>query len=167
MGATKWREAEEQLLPLKRFYNSTTPCNRLPPELLVEIILLAKESCQWILEFTHVCTHWREVALAAPIVWGTIQFENITHLRACIQRSMDAPLHLSFDFPYFPSPEGLLEPEAATIAAALSQCSDRISEIRIKGYVMHYLPHPKAPLRDDESTDFLCAQSQVRSRCYS
>lgn len=79
------------------------PCGPLPPvsglpnELLVEIILYLKDSgLHSYLAPTHVCRHWRSVALASPILWTDIDTQRHPSLvDAFLQRSGLAGLHVS------------------------------------------------------------------------
>ncbi|KAH8091696.1 hypothetical protein BXZ70DRAFT_1011100 [Cristinia sonorae] len=98
----------EHLLEVSRLsvqLNSVVPINRLPLELLVYIFSFctpsaldyqsSKEEAAW-LRITHVCHHWREVALQATHLWTNITVgRGATHYtRACLVRSKSAPLHI-------------------------------------------------------------------------
>lgn len=73
---------QEILVRLKTTRNDLLPVARIPPELLSEIFLCFRDSStrpsreyvqkmSWI-SITHVCARWRNVALADPRLWNTI-----------------------------------------------------------------------------------------------
>lgn len=93
----------------------STPVFSLPPELLAQVFLLDKQDEE--LEsmdepgiarkalllsreevFTHVCQHFRSVAIATPSLWTTIQVTccstTSTRVEAYCQRSGSAPLDI-------------------------------------------------------------------------
>ena len=75
-------EIEQELRVAKtrhgRLQNSRTPVSLLPDELLAEIFQLCQED--WLyrvrpsfeLVASHVSSHWREIALATPLLWNNI-----------------------------------------------------------------------------------------------
>ncbi|TBU23258.1 hypothetical protein BD311DRAFT_731651 [Dichomitus squalens] len=71
--------------------NSMTPIHSLPVELLTRIFQLGVDSqpapddrdpCELTFEVTisHVCRHWRNVALHTPHLWTTIHFRTTPHM---------------------------------------------------------------------------------------
>ncbi|TCD71959.1 Delta(24)-sterol C-methyltransferase [Steccherinum ochraceum] len=87
------------------------PMTRLPPEILGHVFACYAETMQdydqsrsgqtryysWIL-VTHVCHHWRQVALNTPSLWGDIFISRIppspTLLQEVIHRSKHTPLRV-------------------------------------------------------------------------
>ncbi|KZT64940.1 hypothetical protein DAEQUDRAFT_759643 [Daedalea quercina L-15889] len=112
---------------LRTHLNTFTPISVLPPEVLCEVFLhvagVGKHDIsssptpyRWI-SVSHVCKHWRAVALNCPVLWGNVtvtpQVEWMTEL---LERSKSAPLYVSmtilrFSVPYF----NREEEEASTI----------------------------------------------------
>lgn len=103
-------ELEAELLAVKRRINPCSPINRLAPELLTRIFLALKDPghlavavtsdekresrLQWIW-ITHVCTYWREVALAFTRLWSDLTDVNLRNLglvEAFLKRSENSPL---------------------------------------------------------------------------
>ncbi|KII86788.1 hypothetical protein PLICRDRAFT_93441 [Plicaturopsis crispa FD-325 SS-3] len=92
---------------LKTRRNTFTHINRLPTEILSEIFLWSRigtfypiftpppKLSRWI-RITHVCRHWRDVALDCPRLWNTIVPNNPNWTREWLIRSKEAPLSISF-----------------------------------------------------------------------
>ncbi|CCL98561.1 uncharacterized protein FIBRA_00561 [Fibroporia radiculosa] len=78
----------------------TAPVNRLPNEILTEVMVIARDldttsPMKWI-ALTHVCRHWREMALATPMLWSTIHARvSLPYLCASLERAADALVSLS------------------------------------------------------------------------
>ncbi|KDQ51403.1 hypothetical protein JAAARDRAFT_140488, partial [Jaapia argillacea MUCL 33604] len=85
--------------------NSLVPISRLPPEVLASIfvqhvaqndlrspLLSSGCSADWWIAVTHVCKHWREVALATPMLWCSLPFQRSDLVPEMIVRSRMAPL---------------------------------------------------------------------------
>lgn len=113
-----FREVEEARRVLERsqrrrrdlyvILNSSAPVNRLPDELLIDIILHMKHHAHahrlrfgrtWI-RMTHVCHRWRATALNATTLWHPIYF-NGQHIKGkldtaqlCLQRSSPASVEV-------------------------------------------------------------------------
>ncbi|EPS94733.1 hypothetical protein FOMPIDRAFT_1063054 [Fomitopsis schrenkii] len=100
------------LVALKSRLNTLTPISVLPPEVLCEVFLhvagvgdrdngIGSHSYGWIC-ITHVCKHWRAVALSCPSLWSkltvTRQRPWMTELLA---RSKRAPLYVTATLPRF------------------------------------------------------------------
>lgn len=90
---------------LRARLNALLPIARLPPEILGEIfsfyLLATKAIDSWSsqdyrwLVVTHVCHHWREVALNTPGLWTVIAVPgNLERTQAYISRSKQAPLRI-------------------------------------------------------------------------
>ncbi|KAH7912408.1 hypothetical protein BJ138DRAFT_794167 [Hygrophoropsis aurantiaca] len=58
-------------------------------------------SLMWI-GVTHVCRHWRQVALAFPALWTLLVLENSSWTEQLLIRSKMAPLVIDADLSFFP-----------------------------------------------------------------
>ncbi|EIW80254.1 hypothetical protein CONPUDRAFT_144420 [Coniophora puteana RWD-64-598 SS2] len=81
--------------------NALLPICCLPPEVLAEIYTYVIPTIRHVprdlLTITHVCHHWREVALAHPHLWSNINMDrrNPNRIRALmLERAKNAPLAL-------------------------------------------------------------------------
>ncbi|ETW77498.1 hypothetical protein HETIRDRAFT_421621 [Heterobasidion irregulare TC 32-1] len=92
----------EALSSLREWRNRLPPVSRLPPELLVSIfsLLAADEaptvryriSLGWIV-VSHVCSHWRRVALDSPVLWANINFDlSSWWIQTMLDRAKQGPL---------------------------------------------------------------------------
>ncbi|KAL1752323.1 hypothetical protein FB107DRAFT_190229, partial [Schizophyllum commune] len=95
-----------ELTRIYRTHNERAPINRLPFKILGNIfrLLLAPLSdfaLPWkgpslpvnLISATHVCNHWREIALATRLLWPTIAMSNCdAAATAFLQRSSTRPL---------------------------------------------------------------------------
>lgn len=100
-------------LKLKRIINKSRPggIGRLPNAILTKIFhilvdlpfvsaktILPAPSMHWI-AITHVCTHWRELALSTPSLWTHVLLHatggNTTFVDAFITRSGNLPLTIT------------------------------------------------------------------------
>lgn len=109
-------EHPQAIIDMKCRLNSLALTAILPPELLAEVFLHLAHSTlstthhsplssipqaapvespyTW-LQVTHVCHHWREVALSAPQLWSTVcDNGSIESLREIISRSKHVPLSI-------------------------------------------------------------------------
>lgn len=82
-------------------YKSDMPIARLPPELLIKIFLHLKPSVDvempltsWI-QFTHVCAHWRRIAIECPYLWTTIHTRCLKGIPELLRRSGTSLLSIS------------------------------------------------------------------------
>ncbi|GLB40950.1 hypothetical protein LshimejAT787_0901650 [Lyophyllum shimeji] len=82
----------------KRRLNALTVVARLPPELLGTIFKYVAgtetpeyATVRWI-AVSHVCWHWRRVALDCPDLWSNIRFGHPSLAAEMVQRSRMAPL---------------------------------------------------------------------------
>ncbi|KAF9480812.1 hypothetical protein BDN70DRAFT_877130 [Pholiota conissans] len=106
------------ILALKSRRNTYAPIARsLPPEILCRIFYFAREQIanineedtyeddepfdplSWI-AVSHVCCHWRNVALASPSLWACPPLENTRWTNEMVERSKDATLDIYLDIPY-------------------------------------------------------------------
>lgn len=85
---------------LKTKQNALAPVSRLPPEILSNVFFQTREfvlsndrwSLDWIAPISHVCQHWRDVALADPNLWTCIVFDRLQRAEELLKRSGMAPL---------------------------------------------------------------------------
>ncbi|KAG6810304.1 hypothetical protein H0H92_012481, partial [Tricholoma furcatifolium] len=90
----------------KNRHNALTPTCRIPSEVLACIFRQVAcdaaagvdtntYSLHWIKSISHICSHWREVALSTPTLWSTIDVDHSpTWAFEMLRRSRDAPLAL-------------------------------------------------------------------------
>lgn len=102
----------QAVIELRRRLNSFARINRLPLELLIEILCFCQDGpwttkyqdgskygrtpppLRWMLTL-HVCHHWRDIALQTPRIWCRINVDYPTFTRECsIIRAKRYPLHL-------------------------------------------------------------------------
>ena len=109
-------EIEGELVSLKTSFNSYSPVNQVPNEILSNIFALVanaipeelstylsdRESAKW-LRVTHVCRHWRSIAMASGSLWSNINFVTPELANAMLERSRSAPLsvQLFYNSPKF------------------------------------------------------------------
>ncbi|KAI0263251.1 hypothetical protein BC834DRAFT_785328, partial [Gloeopeniophorella convolvens] len=85
--------------------DALVPIYTLPPELLARIFhfhalshppLIDGRSLGWIVD-THVCQHWRQVALGDGSLWSDIKGPSAKNrwIPEMVARSKDAPLSIS------------------------------------------------------------------------
>ncbi|KAJ3546002.1 hypothetical protein NMY22_g2214 [Coprinellus aureogranulatus] len=90
---------EHEVAALKTCQNATAPINRLPPEILSHIFLDVQkqedsvETVCWV-AVTHVCNHWRNVALKCTALWSHLAFPHPDFTELMLSRSASAPLHV-------------------------------------------------------------------------
>ncbi|KAG6811081.1 hypothetical protein H0H92_009040 [Tricholoma furcatifolium] len=86
----------------KNRQNALTLTCRIPLEILACVFsqvvndatadIASSASIKWIRSISHICSHWREVALSTPTLWSTINVEHPTWASEMLQRSKDVPL---------------------------------------------------------------------------
>ncbi|OBZ73733.1 hypothetical protein A0H81_06123 [Grifola frondosa] len=108
------------IVELKSRLNTFAPIARLPPELLSEIFVVcaiqyfelqerdiyyygAPHYYSWI-KVSHVCRHWRTVALNAPRLWCRIALTSRSAVKELLTRSKKAGLSIRADFRHSYSP---------------------------------------------------------------
>jgi len=101
------------LLDLKSRLNRLAPISDLPPEVLSEIFLYTAAvdsedtystlwstwtSYGWI-RVSHVCKHWRSVALSCPALWCNLTMTRREWTTELLARSKKAPLYVTMTSP--------------------------------------------------------------------
>ncbi|KAJ3517653.1 hypothetical protein NMY22_g13916 [Coprinellus aureogranulatus] len=98
MKSTITRRLDAEILALKSSINTNSIMGRLPAEILANIFLTYASSCLagrnhsryvWI-RVTHVCRHWRTVALDCSNLWSTILPAKPELVEALLHRSRNA-----------------------------------------------------------------------------
>ena len=118
---------EAEIRTLKYRHNAASGSCRLPPKILSSIFLVVLDtattsratdhfkhlwdvynggSVSWVY-VSHVCQHWRAVALACPELWTKLNFWERSYVEVVLSRCQTAPLSLKF--PRFGEDSG--EPE--------------------------------------------------------
>ncbi|KAF5357693.1 hypothetical protein D9758_007485 [Tetrapyrgos nigripes] len=97
----KIQRQEEEVRQLKTQRNTLALISMLPPEILSQAFLYCitfddKRYCgayrwPWI-QISHVCSHWRNVALGCPALWSCLEFSCPAWVPEMLQRSKMAPL---------------------------------------------------------------------------
>ena len=98
--------------------NALMPISRLPPEILARVFHLlvledphfsGERKLDWI-EVTHVCRHWRQVALDNSSLWARIPdiWKHTEWISEMLARAKNAPLDIESHAGARPSPEALL-----------------------------------------------------------
>jgi hypothetical protein len=95
---------------LRSRYNTLSITARLPPGVLSTIFesvrhesatrIASPDRIRWI-KVTHVCTHWRRVALECPSLWADIPISNPSWVEEVLKRSKMAPLTLVARLPTY------------------------------------------------------------------
>ncbi|KAI0264920.1 hypothetical protein BC834DRAFT_970481 [Gloeopeniophorella convolvens] len=107
------KEADTTRLRLRSLYtqlNALAPVSLLPVELLARVFHFIRDGTHANLVFwfpfwatvTHVCRHWREVALGDSSLWSALRdFPSSSQrwLAEMLIRSKEAPLHIDMHFP--------------------------------------------------------------------
>ncbi|KAJ3545840.1 hypothetical protein NMY22_g2286 [Coprinellus aureogranulatus] len=90
---------EHEVAAVKACQNATVPINRLPPEILSQVFLDVRgkearvEAASWV-TVTHVCRHWRDIALRFTNLWTHLAFPHPDFTELMLSRSGSAPLHI-------------------------------------------------------------------------
>ncbi|KAF7430839.1 hypothetical protein PC9H_006553 [Pleurotus ostreatus] len=83
--------------------NALAPISTLPPEILSMVFMYAEaasnNSLAWI-KVSHVCQHWRAVALDSPRLWTNIVLSRPKWTREMLKRSKMAPLDIKADLSF-------------------------------------------------------------------
>ncbi|KAG2135852.1 hypothetical protein DEU56DRAFT_981032 [Suillus clintonianus] len=95
--------------PLANDTSISVPIPRLPSEILAMVFEHYEEEKRFdgsasdgvpaCLKVTHVCRHWREIALGCPALWTFICSFSPRWLGIMLERSMNAPLIVTFKSP--------------------------------------------------------------------
>ncbi|KAJ7247647.1 hypothetical protein B0H12DRAFT_1220298 [Mycena haematopus] len=93
---------QESIRALQYRRNALSPIGRLPPEMLSRIFIfcIRPDSHYWIKEVSHICRHWRAVALGCPNLWSFPIFSQPKWADEMLERSKMAPLTVKADFTY-------------------------------------------------------------------
>ncbi|KAJ7155425.1 hypothetical protein C8R43DRAFT_430595 [Mycena crocata] len=96
------RKSQDSIRALQSRRNSLSPVGRLPPEMLSRIFLFCSnpDSLSWIKEVSHICRHWRAVALGCPNLWSIPIFSQPRWADEMLKRSKMAPLTVKADLTY-------------------------------------------------------------------
>jgi hypothetical protein len=94
---------------LRTRHNAAIPISRLPVEILMDILRVVafgsassdlvfpqSQSEARLLRLTHVCTHWRDLAVGTPSLWTTPPFQYPYLAKLYLQRSLNQPLSIIF-----------------------------------------------------------------------
>ncbi|THU76244.1 hypothetical protein K435DRAFT_879484 [Dendrothele bispora CBS 962.96] len=91
---------------LKTRRNSHASISKLPPEILSTIFLLYRDgtayhwrTLAWI-RVSHICRHWRNVALGCPALWSHPNFFMSDSVPEMLLRSKSAPLTIQLTLNY-------------------------------------------------------------------
>ncbi|KAL4264321.1 F-box domain-containing protein [Pleurotus pulmonarius] len=83
--------------------NALAPISTLPPEILSMVFMYmeaaSNHSLAWI-KVSHVCQHWRAVALDSPRLWTNIVLSRPKWTREMLKRSKMAPLDIKADLSF-------------------------------------------------------------------
>ncbi|KAH9926183.1 uncharacterized protein B0H18DRAFT_1006838 [Fomitopsis serialis] len=89
-----------QICALKRLRNTAALVHRLPLEMLVEIFLLMTEGGskhRSVLVVSHVCAHWRALALDSSCLWTHIPVQHCNLAKLFLARSKNLCVKYSID----------------------------------------------------------------------
>ncbi|KAL4252589.1 hypothetical protein ABKN59_004995 [Abortiporus biennis] len=98
----KMKETYERHLALLSYRNVSLMISQLPHEILSEIFLLAISFIEDGIKFSHVCRHWREVALGTPRLWTSMTGSSFRISQLFVSRSRSFPLNVYFHSPVDP-----------------------------------------------------------------
>ena len=82
------------LATIRSASNRTAMVNRLPPEVLAKVLGFRHDDRD-LIAATHVCERWRSTLLSTPLLWTEIAFGDPVRTSTYLERSKDAPLHVS------------------------------------------------------------------------
>ena len=101
------KSLEESIRALRYRRNAVAPISSLPTEVIAVIFSISRlfnaplsggkqDHLAW-LRVTHVCRHWREIALNNPLFWSHIDFDHLTlaGVTEVLVRAKKAPLQFS------------------------------------------------------------------------
>lgn len=104
----------DKVLQLQITPDRVTSPNSLPPELLQLIFENIVDTADTVpkangrlIDITHVCRCWRNIALHTPTLWTHIALAHSDAVKAFVKRSQDLPLYSSVDA----TPEALANPK--------------------------------------------------------
>ncbi|CCM01091.1 uncharacterized protein FIBRA_03139 [Fibroporia radiculosa] len=122
---------------LRRQLNTFAPISRLPPEVLAQVFihhidqslntLRIENFYKWV-QITHVCSHWRIVALAFPRVWSCIWIPiSLTWMNEMITRSKSVPLSINAVYLSFGA-----EADRAELNCVASELMGRLQSLKLR-----------------------------------
>ncbi|KAI0373361.1 hypothetical protein BV20DRAFT_908688, partial [Pilatotrama ljubarskyi] len=91
----KVRDLLEEITQLSSTLNTFALVSTLPPELLTIIfsyVVAFAESNKDVIALSHVCKHWRSLALDFPPLWAEIKLNRRDGIIAFAERSKRLPL---------------------------------------------------------------------------
>ncbi|KAJ7043600.1 hypothetical protein C8F04DRAFT_724165 [Mycena alexandri] len=93
------QEYQESIRALRSRRNGLSSIGRLPPEMLSRVFQFCAlpDSLSWIEEVSHICRHWRAVALGCPNLWCSPIFSRPKWADEMLKRSKMAPLSIRLD----------------------------------------------------------------------
>ncbi|KAJ6518826.1 hypothetical protein C8R45DRAFT_949358 [Mycena sanguinolenta] len=96
------RKYQESIRALQYQRNALSSIGKLPPEMLSRVFLFCihPDSLSWIREISHICRHWRAVALGCPNLWSFPVFAQPRWAEEMLKRSKMAPLTVKADLTY-------------------------------------------------------------------
>ncbi len=98
-------DAMHHIARLHTTHNSITLVNRLPPELLATIfsyVCSTSDKNADLICISHVCTHWRTIALDAGGLWTHIALTHPLGITTFLERSKSLPLSISLTASHSP-----------------------------------------------------------------
>lgn len=125
------------LLVMASCLRPSPPIERLPPEILTEIFLLAHLYClhdsttDHDADLSHVCRSWRQLALDMPLLWSHVdivldnRYADIYYERALIWIERSAGVLLDIDIKSIED-EAKLQPRISKMVAFLTPFADRV-----------------------------------------
>ena len=106
------KSLEGSIRALKHSRNKLAPISSLPTEVVEAIFSLLRVPGTspsstlggkpvWLLRVTHVCQHWRKIALNQPLLWSHLNFATVSSAGAAeiLTRAKTVPLHLEAQVP--------------------------------------------------------------------
>nr|VWO95428.1 Flavohemoglobin [Ganoderma boninense] len=106
-GAATTEQLEEPIVMLRTAFNAAAPANHLPTELVIKILTSgAWNNWRELVALTHICQHWRNIALGVPQLWADAAQSafksdgprwNYQCLPTFIARSGSCPLNVDLD----------------------------------------------------------------------
>ncbi|KAF8892278.1 hypothetical protein BD779DRAFT_104674 [Infundibulicybe gibba] len=123
------RQIDQEILTLKTRRNTIASINQLPLELLSKIFAscVIRNTKSWVRNVTHICHHWRAVALDSPQLWSVINIDGncaTTWAEIMFRRSKMANLSITITRP---------SPQVATIVGLVLGHPERIEALHIAG----------------------------------
>ena len=78
---------------IQEIVNPLQPANRLPPELLAEVLQYRGDDKE-LIAATHVCSYWRSCLLSTPPLWTNFRFKSFDRTRTYLARCKSAPVSI-------------------------------------------------------------------------